>query len=187
MDCCASGSMFVSGPRPSGSRTTPSGPSRSAASSPRCSAASGGLEAKPCVQTFTFGQHNHHDLGNNHRPLSRLRWSDAPLLPRRHPRAVMAARERRQAGRSARAGAGRCIRLHPCHRQQQAAPALASDPIERGTGRTLHQAHNAPGERSWIHSPAQARLFASAAGWATLAPLSRSTRTTAGRSSRSTA
>ena len=40
-----------------------------------------GLEAKPCIQTFTFGQHSHHDLGNNHRPLLRLRWSDAPLLP----------------------------------------------------------------------------------------------------------
>ena len=37
-----------------------------------------GLEAKPCVQTFTFGQHCHHDLGNNHRPLLRLRWFDAP-------------------------------------------------------------------------------------------------------------
>jgi len=41
----------------------------------------GGLEAKPCVQVFTFGQHNHHDLGNNHRPLWRLRWQSAPLLP----------------------------------------------------------------------------------------------------------
>jgi hypothetical protein len=40
-----------------------------------------GLEAKPCVQTFTFGQHSHSDLGNNHRPLWRFRWSDAPLLP----------------------------------------------------------------------------------------------------------
>jgi len=40
-----------------------------------------GLEAKPCVQTYTFGQHNQHDLGNNHRPLLRLRWPDAPLLP----------------------------------------------------------------------------------------------------------
>ena len=39
------------------------------------------IEAKPCVQTFTFGQHSHHDLGNNHRPLLRLRWSDAPLYP----------------------------------------------------------------------------------------------------------
>lgn len=32
------------------------------------------IEAKPCVQTFTFGQHNHNDLVNNHRPLLRLRW-----------------------------------------------------------------------------------------------------------------
>jgi len=40
-----------------------------------------GLEAKPCVQTFTFGQHCQHDLGNNHRPLLRLRWFDAPLRP----------------------------------------------------------------------------------------------------------
>lgn len=39
------------------------------------------LEAKPCVQTFTFGQHNSNDLGNNHRPLVRLRWNDAPLYP----------------------------------------------------------------------------------------------------------
>jgi len=39
------------------------------------------IEAKPCVQAFTFGQHNHHDLGNNHRPLLRLRWSHAPLFP----------------------------------------------------------------------------------------------------------
>ena len=39
------------------------------------------LETKPCVQTFTFGQHSHHDLGNNHRPLLRLRWSEAPLYP----------------------------------------------------------------------------------------------------------
>ncbi|MHB1036816.1 MAG: DNA-methyltransferase [Pirellulales bacterium] len=39
------------------------------------------LEAKPCVQTFTFGQHRHEDLGNNHRPLLRLRWPDAYLNP----------------------------------------------------------------------------------------------------------
>ncbi len=31
------------------------------------------LEAKPCIQTFTFGRHNHKDLGNNHRPLLRLK------------------------------------------------------------------------------------------------------------------
>lgn len=41
----------------------------------------GEVEAKPCVQTFTFGQHRHDDLGNNHRPLLRLRWHDAPLRP----------------------------------------------------------------------------------------------------------
>jgi DNA modification methylase len=39
------------------------------------------LEAKACVQVFTFGQHNQHDLGNNHRPLIRLRWPQAPLFP----------------------------------------------------------------------------------------------------------
>lgn len=38
-------------------------------------------EAKPCVQVFTFGQHNKHDLGNNHRPLWRLKHKDAPLYP----------------------------------------------------------------------------------------------------------
>ena len=41
----------------------------------------GDIEAKPCVQVFTFGQCNQYDLGNNHRPLLRLRWHDAPLLP----------------------------------------------------------------------------------------------------------
>jgi site-specific DNA-methyltransferase (adenine-specific) len=39
------------------------------------------IEAKPCVQVFTFGQHNHRDLGNNHRPLLRIQWNDAPLFP----------------------------------------------------------------------------------------------------------
>ena len=39
------------------------------------------IEVKPCVQVFTFGQHNQNDLGNNHRPLIRIRWSDAPLYP----------------------------------------------------------------------------------------------------------
>lgn len=38
-------------------------------------------ESKPCVQTFTFGQHNQNDLGNNHRPLWRLKHKDAPLYP----------------------------------------------------------------------------------------------------------
>jgi DNA modification methylase len=40
-----------------------------------------GLEFKPCVQVFTFGQHNKRDLGNNHRPLYRLRRKDAVLYP----------------------------------------------------------------------------------------------------------
>lgn len=39
------------------------------------------IEVKPCVQIFTFGQHNRNDLGNNHRPLIRIRWSDCPLYP----------------------------------------------------------------------------------------------------------
>jgi DNA modification methylase len=38
-------------------------------------------EAKPCVQVFTFGQHRNSDLGNNHRPLWRLKHKDAPLYP----------------------------------------------------------------------------------------------------------
>lgn len=42
-----------------------------------------GLEFKPCVQIFTFGQHRHTDLGNNHRPLWRLQWPGAPLFPDR--------------------------------------------------------------------------------------------------------
>lgn len=41
----------------------------------------GRFEFKPCVQTFTFGQHNKHDLGNNHRLLWRLKHPDAPLYP----------------------------------------------------------------------------------------------------------
>jgi hypothetical protein len=38
-------------------------------------------EAKHCVQTFTFGQHNQKDLGNNHRPLLRLKKKSVPLYP----------------------------------------------------------------------------------------------------------
>jgi site-specific DNA-methyltransferase (adenine-specific) len=40
-----------------------------------------GVECKPCVQVFTFGQHNKHDFGNNHRPLWRFSTSDSPLYP----------------------------------------------------------------------------------------------------------
>jgi site-specific DNA-methyltransferase (adenine-specific) len=39
------------------------------------------VECKPCVQTFTFGQHNKNDFGNNHRPLWRFRHKDAPIYP----------------------------------------------------------------------------------------------------------
>lgn len=39
------------------------------------------VEVKPCVQVFTFGQHRDTDLGNNHRPLWRIRQKDAPLYP----------------------------------------------------------------------------------------------------------
>jgi site-specific DNA-methyltransferase (adenine-specific) len=40
-----------------------------------------GWEFKSCVQTFSFYQHNKHDLGNAHRPLWRFRKSSAPLYP----------------------------------------------------------------------------------------------------------
>jgi hypothetical protein len=38
-------------------------------------------ECKPCVQVFTFGEHNQHDLGLNHRPLWRFKHKDASLYP----------------------------------------------------------------------------------------------------------
>jgi len=38
-------------------------------------------EGKHCVQTFTFGQHNCHDLGINHRPLVRLMRKGTLLYP----------------------------------------------------------------------------------------------------------
>jgi hypothetical protein len=38
-------------------------------------------EFKPCVQTFTFGQHNHRDLGNNHRLLYRYKREGVQLYP----------------------------------------------------------------------------------------------------------
>jgi len=44
-------------------------------------AANPGLNAKSCVQTFTFGQHNSRDLGNNHRPIVRLKHGEAKLYP----------------------------------------------------------------------------------------------------------
>lgn len=38
-------------------------------------------EFKPCVQTFTFGQHNHRDLGINHRLLYRYMRTGTQLYP----------------------------------------------------------------------------------------------------------
>ena len=35
-------------------------------------------EIKPCVQVFSFGQHNQHDFGNNHRPLWRIQRPKTP-------------------------------------------------------------------------------------------------------------
>ena len=39
------------------------------------------LEIKPMVQTFSFGQYNQHDFGNDHRPLWRFRHKGAPFYP----------------------------------------------------------------------------------------------------------
>ncbi len=39
------------------------------------------LTYKPCVQIFTFGQHNKHDLGSCHRPLLRIMDKEAKLYP----------------------------------------------------------------------------------------------------------
>jgi DNA modification methylase len=41
----------------------------------------GRWEGKSCIQTFTFGQHNHNDLGNNHRLLYRLMKTGTELYP----------------------------------------------------------------------------------------------------------
>lgn len=38
-------------------------------------------DVKPCVQTFTFGQHRSDDFGNNHRPLWRISKPGAPFYP----------------------------------------------------------------------------------------------------------
>jgi site-specific DNA-methyltransferase (adenine-specific) len=38
-------------------------------------------EAKPCVQVFTFGQHNKNDLGNCHRPLLRIMKKGTKVYP----------------------------------------------------------------------------------------------------------
>jgi site-specific DNA-methyltransferase (adenine-specific) len=41
----------------------------------------GPVEFKPCVQTFTFGQHRQTDLANCYRPLWRLRWKNSSIYP----------------------------------------------------------------------------------------------------------
>ncbi len=41
----------------------------------------GDLDFKPCVQTFTFGQCNQRDFGNNHRPLWRFRRENSMFYP----------------------------------------------------------------------------------------------------------
>ena len=106
------------------------------------------LTVKPCVQTYTFGQHNHHDLGNNHRPLIRFQRAGAPLYPDaiRVPSWRQENGDKRADPRGRRAG--RRVRLHPCHRQQQATPGMAPDPIERGAGGALPEIdHTAQGQR----------------------------------------
>jgi site-specific DNA-methyltransferase (adenine-specific) len=40
------------------------------------------VKVKPCVQVFTFGQHNNHDFGNNHRPLWRFQWPEGTNYPK---------------------------------------------------------------------------------------------------------
>jgi len=38
-----------------------------------------GFEAKPFIQTFSFGQNNKNDCGNGHRPIVRIRRQGSPL------------------------------------------------------------------------------------------------------------
>ena len=39
------------------------------------------VKVKLCVQIYTFGQHNQHDFGTNHRPILRITRKGAPLYP----------------------------------------------------------------------------------------------------------
>lgn len=39
------------------------------------------IQYKPCIQYFTFGQHNKKDFGNNHRPIWRIYHKDAKFYP----------------------------------------------------------------------------------------------------------
>ena len=120
----------------------------------------GDLEAKPCVQTFTFGQHNHHDLGNNHRPLLRLRWHDAPL----YPDAIRVPSWRQENGDKRADPRGRVpgdvfdfTRVTGNSKQRR---HLAPHPTQRGPGRAVHQADHRPkAVRSWTLSAARARRY----------------------------
>ena len=122
----------------------------------------GNLEAKPCVQTFTFGQNNQRDLGNNHRPLLRIRWRDAPLYPD-----AIRMESWRQAHGDKRADPrgrvpGDVFDFPSRDWQQQAAAALAPNATPRGFSATLsafdHEARR-PGLRSvWRHGNHAARV-----------------------------
>jgi site-specific DNA-methyltransferase (adenine-specific) len=53
------------------------------------------IEVKPCVQTFTFGQHSHTDLGNNYRQLWRLKH---PYISKIYPDHIRVPSWRQQHG-----------------------------------------------------------------------------------------
>ena len=91
-----------------------------------------GLEAKPCVQTFTFGQHCHHDLGNNHRPLLRLRWFDAPLRPDAIRVPSVGDRRTATSGRTRAAGCPATCSISPA---SSATPSSAGPGIPRNSTR----------------------------------------------------
>ena len=64
------------------------------------------IEAKPFVQTFTFGQSNSKDCGNGHRPLLRIKRKDATLYPEQ-----IKVESWRQKHGDARAKPGGCVPL----------------------------------------------------------------------------
>lgn len=89
------------------------------------------VEVKPCVQTFTFGQHRKTDLGNGHRPLWRYRQPDAPLYPDQ-----IKVPSWRQLNGDKRAAAGGRVPLDTDHFEQfttetQPLPNLSFDDINR--------------------------------------------------------
>ena len=62
-----------------------------------------GWNLKPCVQTFTFGQYNPNNFGNNHRPLWFF-WRDGVEL---HPEAIKVPSQRQLSGDKRAAEGGR--------------------------------------------------------------------------------